>query len=203
LESTAFVPRNIIYALHFSLHEKSIIDWGYLISSEVCFQRGNLKKTQNFYMTSYLVYAIAYGHVFEDLSKKNNVNFNMEPIYAWYSTLHRHKDQYNFTQFITILFQSSKSQFLFLVRQYYLLKQPPFSMGKDFMKLLKNVLLSDCLVVNKSLLFSHFMYQIDFLSRKCTNSINVGSISFMRRVKKFHTLTMENWIIQCKKHNPP
>jgi hypothetical protein len=45
LESTASVPRNIIYVLHSSLHEKAIIDWGHLISSEVSFQLGNLKKT--------------------------------------------------------------------------------------------------------------------------------------------------------------
>jgi hypothetical protein len=45
MESTTFVPRNIICVLHFSLHEKAIIDWGYLISSEVSFQLGNLKKT--------------------------------------------------------------------------------------------------------------------------------------------------------------
>jgi hypothetical protein len=66
LESTTSVPRNIIYVLHFSLHEKAIIDWGHLISSEVSFQLGNLKKTQKFYMTSYLIFSIAYGHVFED-----------------------------------------------------------------------------------------------------------------------------------------
>jgi hypothetical protein len=45
LESITFVPRNIICVLHFSLHEKAIIDLGYLISSEVSFQLGNLKKT--------------------------------------------------------------------------------------------------------------------------------------------------------------
>ena len=44
LESTSFVPINVIYALHYALHEKIIIDWGYLISSEVSFQLGNLKK---------------------------------------------------------------------------------------------------------------------------------------------------------------
>jgi hypothetical protein len=96
LESTAFVPRNIIYDLHYALHEKSIIDRGYLISSEVSLQLGNLKKNKKFYMNSYLICVISYGHVLEDLLREKNIDFNMEPIYAWYSTLYRHKTQYNF-----------------------------------------------------------------------------------------------------------
>jgi hypothetical protein len=45
IESTISVPINIIYAMNFTLHEKAIIGWGYLISSEVAFQLNNLKKT--------------------------------------------------------------------------------------------------------------------------------------------------------------
>jgi hypothetical protein len=99
LESTMFVPRNVIYALHYALHEKSIIDWGYLISSEVSFQLNKLKMTRNFYMTSYLIFTIAYGHVFEDFLRETHVNFNLELVYAFYLVLYRHKDQYNFYPF--------------------------------------------------------------------------------------------------------
>jgi hypothetical protein len=45
LESTMLLSRNVIYAMHYSLHEKSIIDWGYHISNEISFQLNNLKKT--------------------------------------------------------------------------------------------------------------------------------------------------------------
>jgi hypothetical protein len=45
LESTMFISRNVVYALHYALHEKNIIDWGYLISNEISFQFNNLKKT--------------------------------------------------------------------------------------------------------------------------------------------------------------
>jgi hypothetical protein len=45
MESMTFVPRNIIYVLHFTLHENAIIDWGHIISSEISFQLSNLKKT--------------------------------------------------------------------------------------------------------------------------------------------------------------
>jgi hypothetical protein len=38
MESTMFISRNVMYALHYDLHEKSIIDWGYLISNEISFQ---------------------------------------------------------------------------------------------------------------------------------------------------------------------
>jgi hypothetical protein len=96
LESTTYVPRNIIYPLHFPLHEKAIIDRGYLILSEVSFQLGDLKKTRKLYMTSYLIFSIAYSHVFEYFLREMNIDFNMEPVYAWYSTLYRHKAQYSF-----------------------------------------------------------------------------------------------------------
>jgi hypothetical protein len=47
-------------------------------------------------MTSYLIFFIFYGHVFEYLSREKKVNFKIEPIYASYSTLYRNKAQYNF-----------------------------------------------------------------------------------------------------------
>jgi hypothetical protein len=56
LESMTSVQRNIIYILHFSMHEDALIDVGCIISNEISFQQGGLKKTQNFYMTSLLEY---------------------------------------------------------------------------------------------------------------------------------------------------
>jgi hypothetical protein len=47
-------------------------------------------------MNSYLMCDISYGHVFEDLSRTKNVDFKMELVYAWYSTLYRNKAQYYF-----------------------------------------------------------------------------------------------------------
>jgi len=91
MESTSSVPRNIIHVLHFALHENTIIDWGHIISSEVSFQLSNLKKTCKFCMTSYLIFVIAYCHVFEDLPRARSIDFKMEPVYAWYSSLWRHK----------------------------------------------------------------------------------------------------------------
>jgi hypothetical protein len=178
-----FVPRNVIYALHYALHEKSIIDWGYLISSEVSFQLSNLKKTRKFYMTSYLIFAIAYGHVFEDFPREKHVDFKLEPIYAWYSVLYRHKAQYNFypvhnnfiSEFKKLIFGHNTSRLS--------LEATTFLSGKGFMKLLKNLLLSGCLVVKRSLFFSHSMYQIDSLPRKCADSTRLGPISSMIRGK--------------------
>jgi hypothetical protein len=45
MESIVFISRNVIHALHYDLHEKSIIDWGCLISNEIYFHLNNLKKT--------------------------------------------------------------------------------------------------------------------------------------------------------------
>jgi hypothetical protein len=96
MEYTMFIASNVIYALHYALHEKASIDWGYLVSSESSFQLNNLKKTQKFYMTSYLIFSITCGHVFEDLPRVKHVDFKLEPVYAWYLVLYIHKAQYNF-----------------------------------------------------------------------------------------------------------
>jgi hypothetical protein len=111
-KSTMFIIWNVIYVTHYAMHEKSIIDWGYLISSEISFHLNNLKKTHKFYMSSYLIFSIAYGHVFEYLSQEKHTDFKLEPFYAWYSILYRHITQYSlypvYTQFITISSQNSK-----------------------------------------------------------------------------------------------
>jgi hypothetical protein len=90
------VTRNVIYAMHYSLHEKSIIDWGYLILGEMSFQLNNLENTHKFYMASYPIFSISYGHVFEYLSRAKHVDFKLEIFYAWYSILYRHKAQQSF-----------------------------------------------------------------------------------------------------------
>jgi hypothetical protein len=47
-------------------------------------------------MTSYLIFTIAYFHVFEDLSRERSIDFKVEPVFAWYPALWRHKAQYYF-----------------------------------------------------------------------------------------------------------
>lgn len=104
--------------MHYALHEKAIIDWGCLISNEISFQLNNLKKTHKFYMDSYLIFVIAYGHVFEDLPWEKHVDFKLEPVYVWYSILYRHKSQYSFnpvhknfiSEFKRLIFEQSTSR---------------------------------------------------------------------------------------------
>jgi hypothetical protein len=95
LESTAFVSKNVVYILHFFVHEDILIDWGCLISNEISFQLGGLKRTQKFYMTSYLIFAIAYYHIFEDFLRARSVDSKVEPVSFWYLALWRHRAQDN------------------------------------------------------------------------------------------------------------
>jgi hypothetical protein len=131
------VPRNIIYVLHFSLHENAIIDWGHIISSEVSFQLSNLKKTQKFYMTSYLIFTIAYCHVFEDLSRERSIDFNMEPVFAWYSSLWRHKAQYNFYPVHNNFISEFKKLVFGPNTSILSLEVATFLAGKEFLRPLK------------------------------------------------------------------
>jgi hypothetical protein len=47
-------------------------------------------------MSSYLVYAISYCHIFEDLPRARNVDFSKDPVQLWYLTLWKHKAPYHF-----------------------------------------------------------------------------------------------------------
>jgi hypothetical protein len=67
-ESTTTIPRLALYILHFTVHEKEIFDWEKIISQEISFQLSNFKKNKKFYMSSYLIFAITYCHVFKGLN---------------------------------------------------------------------------------------------------------------------------------------
>jgi len=74
------VPKHIVYILHFVVHEDTLIVWGQTLSNELSFQLGGLRKKREIYMTSYLVYVIAYCHIFEDFHRETSVNFKVEPV---------------------------------------------------------------------------------------------------------------------------
>jgi hypothetical protein len=77
-----FVPKYIVYILHFPMHEDSLIDWGNIISNEISFQLGGLKRNKKFYMTSYFLFSISYCHIFEDLLRERSVDSKVEPIFV-------------------------------------------------------------------------------------------------------------------------
>jgi hypothetical protein len=72
------ISRLALYILHFTIHEKAIFDWEKIISRELSFQLSNLKNNKKFYMSSYLIFAITYCHVFKGphLSKQVNSKFD-------------------------------------------------------------------------------------------------------------------------------
>jgi len=122
----ASMLKSIIYILHFFFHEDTLIDWGLLISNEISFQLGGLKRTQKFYKTYYLNFFIAYCHVFEDLSRERSVKFKVEPIFSWDPTLLRHQAQ--------CYFYLVHNNFIFEF-QKLILKMPSFSYKKECLKL--------------------------------------------------------------------
>jgi hypothetical protein len=59
-ESTTTISHMIIYILYFTVKEKSIFDWGKLISFEISSQLSHYKRDKKLFMASYLVFFIAY-----------------------------------------------------------------------------------------------------------------------------------------------
>jgi hypothetical protein len=47
-ESTTSVPKYIVYIMYHSIHKDVVIDWAQIISNEVSFQLGSIRKTKNF-----------------------------------------------------------------------------------------------------------------------------------------------------------
>jgi hypothetical protein len=47
-------------------------------------------------MSSYLIFTIAYCHIFEDLPRARSVDFGKDPVQFWYPTLWKQKAPYNF-----------------------------------------------------------------------------------------------------------
>jgi hypothetical protein len=96
LYSMALVPKYIVYILHHSIHEKAMVEWDCIISNEVLFQLGSLRKTKKIYINSYFVFVIVYCHIFGEFPKTINVDFKKELASIGYQVLWRHKSPYNF-----------------------------------------------------------------------------------------------------------
>jgi hypothetical protein len=83
-ENTASIYHIILYMLYFIVKEHAIFDWGKLISIEISSQLSQYKKYKKFFMTSYLVFAIAHCCHFPKLSICKRVNCELDPITLWY-----------------------------------------------------------------------------------------------------------------------
>jgi hypothetical protein len=77
----------ILYILYFTFKEKSIFDWGKLISIEISSQLSQYKKDKKLFMSSYLVFAIAYCCQFPKFSICKRVNCELDPVTLWYQAL--------------------------------------------------------------------------------------------------------------------
>jgi hypothetical protein len=81
----------ILYILYFIVKEQAIFYWGKLISFEISSQLSQYKKDKKFFMSSYLVFAIAHCCQFPKLSICKKVNCEFDPVTFWYQALWRHK----------------------------------------------------------------------------------------------------------------
>jgi hypothetical protein len=99
-ESTTTVSRMALYILYFTVNEQAIFYWGKLISHEICSQLSSFKREKKFYMSSYLVFAIAHCCQFPQLSLSKNVNWEFDPVTFWYQALWKHRLPTVFMRFL-------------------------------------------------------------------------------------------------------
>jgi hypothetical protein len=90
-ENTVSISQMILYILYFIVQEKSIFDWGNLISIEIASQLSHYKNDRKFIMASYLIFSIMHCCQFSNLTISKRVNCEVYPITFWYQELWRHK----------------------------------------------------------------------------------------------------------------
>jgi hypothetical protein len=95
-EFTTRISYMILYILYFTVKEQAIFDSGKLISIEICSQLSRFKQEKTFYMSSYLVFAIAHFYPFPKLSVFKKLNCEFDPVTFWYQALWRHKASHCF-----------------------------------------------------------------------------------------------------------
>jgi hypothetical protein len=79
----------ILYILHFIVQEKSIFDWGKLISIEISSQLSHYKKDRKLFMASYLIFSIVHFCQFPNLTISKRVNCEIDIVTFFYQNVGR------------------------------------------------------------------------------------------------------------------
>jgi hypothetical protein len=129
-ESTTTISRMVLYILYFTVKEQAIFYWGKLISHEICSQLSSFKNEKKFYMSSYLVFAIAHCCQFPKLSLSKKVNWEFDPVTFWYQALWKHKASHCFYEVFNDFVSFFKVLLLGEDAPAYLTRQPSFWIGR-------------------------------------------------------------------------
>jgi len=95
-EISANISQMILYILYSTVKEKSIFDWGKLISIEITSQLSQYKRENKLFMSSYLIFMIAHCYPFPRLSMCKKVNCEFDLVTFWYKKLWRYKASQHF-----------------------------------------------------------------------------------------------------------
>ena len=79
-------------------------NWAQMISNEIYNQLENYYKTKRFFMETYLVYAIIYNYILEELSARKDIGSLEELVQFWYPMLWNHKCPFHIYQIHDELF---------------------------------------------------------------------------------------------------
>jgi hypothetical protein len=79
-ENMKTISRLALYIFHFTIHEKTIFDWGKITSIEIASLLSNFKKEKKFFKASYFILSITYFHMFKGLTISKRVDCKIKPI---------------------------------------------------------------------------------------------------------------------------
>ena len=75
-----YFPWYVIFILCCTYKMGLDFEWAQIISNEISHQWENYQQTEKFFMVAYLVYAIIYNCIFEELPIRTDINISKEPV---------------------------------------------------------------------------------------------------------------------------
>jgi hypothetical protein len=134
-------------------------------------------------MTSYLIFAIDYCHIFKDLLRERSAEFKMEPVFVWYPTLWRHKAQYNFYPGHKKFISEIKKLIYGLDTSIMSLDVASFVSEKIIFETTEDFIILILFGFQKKPFFSPSMYVINTLLLKYVDNTSIGN-TFLMKIKE-------------------
>ena len=97
-DTNTYFQRYVLFLLHLSLKMGMDCDWVQVIPNEITHHSVTYQQSKRFFMLSYLVYAIVYNYVFQELPPKKDVDFVEELLQFWYPMPQKHKSHFHIYQ---------------------------------------------------------------------------------------------------------
>ena len=159
-------------------------DWAQIISNEIAHQLSNYQQTNEFFMTTCLVYVVVYNFILKELTVKRDIDISQEPKQFWYLMLWKLKAPFHIYQIHDLFMERCRAIFTREVSDRVTQEAKDFLEEKVYCFLKKKTHILEIMVLKEHLSYSLSLYVIDFLSQSCVANTYTSPCSLNISVKK-------------------